>query len=198
MPAMYDQPPFPRLQWDDGDWEAEVVLPEWSGFQTRRGWYCGVSSPDPSDGSARLRVIRPPGESPTPSAEQAAAYQHLLDHGSSVRDAILTAVFAEYPTFREEYLDCFDEEDEDFADIAAGVPELKRADELRSLMGLGNLFILDVSRDGLAYVGFEFGCEWESEHGLGVMTHGTRVIDIGQAPDAFLPHAARKDSSEGK
>ena len=195
MAEVYDQPPFPPLTWNDGDWEAEVVLPEWSGFQTRRGWYCGVSSPDPSDGSARLRVIRPRGESPIPSVEQAATYEHLLDHGSAVRDAILAAVFAEYPKFREDYLDSYDEKDDEFADIAAGVPELKHVDELRSLIGLGNLFILPEARDRMAYVGFEFGCEWESEHGMGVMTHGTRVIDIGQAPDAFQPHAARKDAA---
>jgi hypothetical protein len=141
-----------------------------------------------------LRVIRPRGEPPSPSAEQVAAYQHLLDHGPAVRDAILAAVFEQFPKYREEYLDCFDEEDDEFADIAAGVPEVSRADELRSLMGLGNLFILDVARDGIAYVGFEFGCEWES-HGLGVMTHGTRVIDLGQAPTAFDGHAARKDAA---
>lgn len=192
----YDQPPLPRLVWNDGDWEAEVVLSVWSGFQTRRGWYNRVSSPDPSDGSVRLLVIRPRGESPPPSAEQVAAYQHLLDHGSAVRDAILAAVFTKYPTFRSEYLDCFDEEDDEFVDIAAGVPELSQADELRSLIGLGNVFILPQVRDGIAYVGFEFGCVWESEHGLGVMTHRNRVIDIGQAPDAFQSYAARRDAGE--
>lgn len=197
MLEVYDQLPFPRLVCNDGDWEAEVVLPVWSGFQTRRGWYNGVSSPDPSDGSVRLRVIRPRGESPPPSAEQAAAYLHLLAHGSAVRDAILAAVFAEYPTFRSEYLDCFDKEDDEFVDIAVGVPELSQADELRSLMGLGNVFILPEVRDGIAYVGLEFGCVWEEGHGLGVLTHVTRIIEIGQAPTAFDGHAATKDATGG-
>jgi hypothetical protein len=191
MPDVYDQPPFPRMEWKQGDWEAEVILPEWAGFQSRRGWYCGVNSPDPSDGTVRLRVIRPAGKVTPPSAEQVAAYRHLRESGPQVRDALLAAIFAEYPTFREEYLDSYDKDDDE------RVPALERPDQLRSLMGLGNLFVLTEHRDGMAYVGFEFGCEWESEHGLGVMTHGTRVIDIGQAPDAFQPHAARKDATGG-
>lgn len=194
MTETLTHPPFPLLTWDDGDWTAEAVLPEWAGFQTRRGWYNAVNSPDPSDGSVRLRVIRPRGAQREPAAEQSTAFEHLCANGALVRDAILAAVFAEYPKFREDYLDCFDDEEgEDFADIAAGVPEVSSSHGLRSLMGLGNVFILDVFRDGMAYVGFEFGCEWESEHGLGVMTHGDRVIDIGQAPTAFDGHASKAD-----
>jgi hypothetical protein len=191
MPDRYDQPPFPRMEWKDGMWEAETVLPEWAGFQTRRGWYCGISSPAPSNGSVLLRVFRPEGGVTTPSAEQIAAYRHFRDNGSAVRDAILAAVFAEYPTYREEYCDAYAREESE------QMPALERPDQLRSLMGLGNLFILDVWRDGMGYVGFEFGCVWEEEHGLGVLTHAARVVEIGQAPTAFDSHAAKKDAIGG-
>lgn len=189
-----DQPPLPRLEWNEYDWAARVTLAEWAGFQTRLGPYDAVSSPDPSDGTTRLRVVVP-GTIPTlPMVEQVAAWGYLRDHGADVRDAILAAVFAKYPAYREEYLDCFDEADEDFTSLAAGVPLLGQPDQLRSLMGLGNLFLLDVSSSGVAYVGFEFGCEWASEHGLGVLTHRDRVIELGQAPTAFDGHAAKRDA----
>lgn len=195
MPDVLNLPPFPPLNWDDGDWTAETMLPEWAGFQARRGWYNAVSATGPSDGSARLRVVRVGSPQSPPRAEQTAAYEFLSNCGAATRDAILAAVFAEYPTFRADYLDCFDEDGENFADIAAGVPELTAPDRLRALMGLGNVFVLDVARDGVAYVGFEFGCEWESEHGLGVLMHKDRVIEIGQAPTAFDGHAAKRDAT---
>ncbi len=38
-----------------------------------------------------------------------------------------------------------------------------------------------------------FGCTWDSEHGLGVMTHKNRIIEIGDASTAFLTWIADKD-----
>jgi hypothetical protein len=126
-------------------------------------------------------------------AEQVAAFRYLREHGLAIRDSILATVFAEYPHFREEYLDAFDEESEDYPEIAAGVPAISRPDQLAGLMGLGNVFLLTEARDGVGYVGFEFGCEWESGHGLGVLTHRARIIDLGQAPTAFDGRTAAAD-----
>jgi hypothetical protein len=38
----------------------------------------------------------------------------------------------------------------------------------------------------------EFGCTWDKEHGLGVMTHQTLVIEIGGADTAFLEWIAKR------
>lgn len=45
--------------------------------------------------------------------------------------------------------------------------------------------VLSVEKDGEAYIGFEFGCPWDREHGLGVMTHAGRVVEVGQADTSF-------------
>ena len=37
----------------------------------------------------------------------------------------------------------------------------------------------------MAYVGWEFGCTWDDEHGLGVMTHGNPIVNVGAADIAF-------------
>jgi hypothetical protein len=37
----------------------------------------------------------------------------------------------------------------------------------------------------MSYVGLEFGCSWDKEHGFGVMLHGSRVFDIGSADTSF-------------
>lgn len=48
-------------------------------------------------------------------------------------------------------------------------------------------------KDGYAYVGYEFGCTWDEEHGLGFMTYKDRIVDFGGADSAFLTWVARKD-----
>jgi hypothetical protein len=196
-PETLDSPPFPPLRWRHETWTCDLVLPEWAGFQTRRGPYNTISSSAPSDGTVSLRVTVAGSDRVPPTADQTAAFQYLREYGPAVRDAILVRVFAQYSQFREEYLDAFDEEDEDFPEIAAGVPELDRPDQLAGVIGLGNVFLLTEARDGISYVGFEFGCEWESEHGLGVLTHRTRILDLGQAPTAFDGRVVKADTPGG-
>jgi hypothetical protein len=45
----------------------------------------------------------------------------------------------------------------------------------------------------LPYIGYELGCTWDEEHGLGVMMHGTRLVAIGQADAALHLWVAQKD-----
>jgi hypothetical protein len=64
----------------------------------------------------------------------------------------------------------------------------------RPLIGLHALHVHPVEKDGLPYVGFELGCTWDHEHGLGVLMHGPRVVDIGGADTAFLLWIATRDA----
>jgi hypothetical protein len=40
-------------------------------------------------------------------------------------------------------------------------------------------------KDGFTPVGFEFGCDWDEEHGFGVLTHAGHVLEWGAADTAF-------------
>jgi hypothetical protein len=62
------------------------------------------------------------------------------------------------------------------------------------LIGLSSVHVLSVAKDGIAYIGFEFGCTWDGEHGLGVMTHRDRVIEVGGADTSFLAWIAEQDA----
>jgi hypothetical protein len=181
-------PPFPLLQWDEYDWVGEITLPSWSGFQTRRGFYGSISSERPSEGNVRLYVGVDDSESRTPpTREQVAAYQYLLDNEPSVAASVLRAIFEKYPEEKEAYLDSFDEGEVD-------LPDIREPGELRSLIGLSNVHILFTTHKGTAYIGFEFGCVWEAEHGLGVMTHQGRVVEVGNADVSFLTWIADRDA----
>jgi hypothetical protein len=149
-----------------------MVLSSWRGFQSRLGAYAASSSTKESDGTARLSVPPPAGvaERP-PSAEQANAFQYLLDHEQAIRDALVPAIFEEYPVIRERLLGqgLVDESD---------MPALERPEQLKSHIGLSTVHVLPVVKNDTAYVGFEFGCTWDDEHGLGVMTHRGRIVEL--------------------
>jgi hypothetical protein len=179
-----DVPPFPPLTWDNYSWAGEVRLPSWAGFQSRRGPYASVNDVRPSDGTARLTVDAEAKARPTP--EQVAAFRHLLDNEAAVAEAVKLALLDYYPGEREAYLDAYDLEESD------EVPEVMDLAGLRSLVGLGSVHVLSLARDGLACIGFEFGCVWDGEHGAGVMTHRGRVIATGQADCSFVEGMARR------
>jgi hypothetical protein len=182
--------PFPPLEWDEYFWSATITLPAWEGFQCRLGPYASRSRRKKSDGTVRLSVSTPDGEEQTPpSPEQAAAYRDLIAHQGIVRDAILEAVFHEYPEYRESYIEDYDLDESDQT-----VPVLERPEQLRDLIGLSSLLIHPVVREGVAYVGYEFGCMWEEEHGLGAMVHRDRVVAVGHADVGILEWIAEKDA----
>lgn len=182
---------LPSLTWDSYCWAGEIVLPSWVGFQSRHGPYAAVSSDEPSDGSAILRFDTDGAGCIPPTVAQVAAYRWLIEHEAEVAEAVLNAIFAEYPRFREEYIDAYDDEDAQAA--AQTAPPLEQREQLRMVMGLYAVTVLPLPNDGLGYVGFEFGCVWE-EHGLGVLTHRNRVVEIGQADTAFDGNRAEEDS----
>jgi hypothetical protein len=188
MKKTIEIPPFPRLQWDDYFWTGEVVLPSWAGFQSRRGPYGALSSRAESDGSARL-TVRPKDEDTRtpPSPEQNQAFRFLLDNEKVVADSVLRAIFAEYPALRDSY-------GYDDYEAAELMPEIERAEQLRPLVGLSNVHVLNVAKHGIAYIGFEFGCKWDEEHGLGVTTHRDRVVEVGNADTSFLACIAERDA----
>jgi hypothetical protein len=188
MKKTIDVPPFPPLQWGDYFWSGEVVLPSWAGFQSRRGAYGSVSSRLESDGSARLTVSPENYDAPSPPLpEQVQAFRFLLENERAVANSVLRAIFAEYPALRDSY----GYDDEEATEL---MPEMERAEQLQPLIGLSNVHVLNVAKDGIAYIGFEFGCAWDDEHGLGVMTHRDRVIEVGGADTSFLAWIAERDA----
>jgi hypothetical protein len=161
-----------------GFWNGKVKLPSWHGFSSRLGGYASVSSAKPSDGTAHLSVTAPgQDKKDPPSQKQASAYRYLLDHDKTVQQAILERIVAAYPGIRDKYGPYTE---------AADIPEVRQPADLKKLIGLSTVHVLTTAKEGAAYVGFEFGCTWDSEHELGVMTHRDRVIVLGGADTSFL------------
>ena len=182
--------PFPLLEWDGFFWSGNIKLPVWEGFQDRLGPYASRRARKASDGTVKLSVspLDEEKQSP-PSPEQAAAYRYLIAYQQRIRDSMLEAIFDEYPDYRASYIAGYDLDESDET-----LPVLDRPEQLKDLIGLSSVLIHPVVREGVAYVGYEFGCAWEEEHGLGAMMHQDRVVTVGQADVAILEWIAERDA----
>jgi hypothetical protein len=181
-------PPFPPLKMTLNDWEGRDVLPTWAGTQARHGAYTSVSSDDPSDGSFELcipRLCRDDRKPKPPAPEQVAAYAYLKEHEAVVTESVLAAILVMYRKLRPAWLEQMPDADD--------LPEIQSTDELKQHVGLGTLHMFDIAKDNYAYLGLELGCTWDEEHGVGVILHGGRVVEVGQADTSFNPHPAFVD-----
>jgi hypothetical protein len=151
-------------------WTARTLFDSWAGFQSRLGAYASTSSNTAGDGTVRLSVVAAEGAA-GPAPEQAAAFEYLLANQDAVRDTLVAAIVEEYLLLRDNVLAG------GIVD-AAEMPELTSPDDLKARVGLAVVHILQTAKDGVAYTGFEFGCTWDDEHGLGVMTHRDRVVEF--------------------
>lgn len=188
-------PPFPPLRWDEYSWDGKLTLPSWKGFAARPG----SRSKKVTDGTVRLSVhvedVADDEDDATPApptAAQIAAMKHLLKNEKKIASAVLQAIFEVYPEQKAMYEEDYDEEP------GTTLPEIARPSGLRPLMGLSNVHVLYVKKDEVAYIGFEFGCVWEEEHGAGVLTHLGRVVEVGQADCSFLEWIAERDAKRRK
>ncbi len=169
---------------DKNWWGAIVTIPSWTGFQARGGPYGATSQIQPSDGTVQV-CYAPEGRGTEPLA---AGELNLIDwffaHEAEVSTAVKQAIFDAYPEIRAQ----FD------ADDGPDIADVRSVQDLENLMGLYAVNIHQVSRAGVPYIGFELGCNWDTEHGLGVLMHGTRLVEIGGADTAVLLWIARKDA----
>lgn len=166
--------------------EGTINLSTWAGFQSRQGAYNAIDSSDVSDGTIKIFVGEYVNaeELLTLYAEQVHAYNFLQEHQSEIQESMLHALLIAYKKLQIEY--GYEEDNED-------MPAITAASDFKKHIGLSCVHLFSNSKDGIAYVGYEFGCSWDVEHGLGILTHKERVIEIGAADTAFDTWLAEKD-----
>lgn len=176
-----------QLDEDEFGFEGKITLNTWSGFQSRNGAYGAQDSEDPSDGTCWVRtggdmVV----DDPKIEDYHEKAFNYLIENQIEIKENILNALLNEYSSLQELYGYETDERE-------AYMPDVSQVEDFKSLIGIANIHLLNVEKDGVGYVGFEFGCTWDDEHGLGIMTHMNRIIKIGGGDSAFLTWVARED-----
>jgi hypothetical protein len=133
-------------------------------------WAGFCAEPSVRPRASRGEVLCEAGDGPDAPVgpEQQAAYRHLVRNDRAMQRRVLDAIVAEYPTPTSGYA-------------------------LVDRVELDAVYIQSIHVGGLAYVGYGLRCGWDTEHGLGVLTHGDRVVEVGGADTAFLGWIAERD-----
>jgi len=76
--------------------------------------------------------------------------------------------------------------------------DIDNKNELNQLIYPIKIFIMDVEKDGFPYIGIQFDCKWDQEHGVGVMLYKDNVVDIGGSDTAFMSWIAEEDKNRKK
>lgn len=112
--------------------------------------------------------------------------KYLIDNQQAILTSILTELFRRYPGMQEEYA-YKGEEQNDF------MPGITKLDDFANLLSPVSIHILSVVKEGIPYIGYEFWCSWDREHGLGIMMYQDRVVEMGEADCSFLSWIAKND-----
>lgn len=116
---------------------------------------------------------------------------YLKNNQVKILESILNALLEKYPSLQEIY-DYSEDDKNDF------MPDLNNIKGFADLLSLSTFYVTSVYKDDIPYIGFLFSCSWDSEHGLGIMTHKGRVIEIDGAETAFAIYTAKQDLKQSK
>lgn len=173
---------------DDGAARAYVRLEEWADYAERRGLAANLKGDEP--GNAEL-VFAPEGREDAPIGdEEFGLVEWFWNHRPAVQHAAIDGLLREYPKLQDSMREFLGT---DFDEV---MPNVSTAEGFKDLIGIGSVYIHRVVAGGVPYVGLLFGCTWDREHGLGVLMHGTRVVEVGGADTAFLLWKAERDARE--
>ncbi len=199
-------PPFPTLrrrmfgESAVSNWRGRIHLEAWKGFAKREQLadeFMSFRFSAPPDGGFALDVtparIRQGRLKPTRA--QARAFQHLLENQREFRDIVLRGIFSVYADGREKYYGgTISSDGGKTYQTGWQLPDLLPPENMSKLSNAVDLVriispcavqVLAKEIEGLTRIGFAFDCKWDPEHGLGVLTHKERVIEVGQADAAF-------------
>ena len=155
-------------------WQADVQFPAWSDF---------------TQGKTVELIFAPEGRDETPmSAHEVTLATWVQDNHERQKPLLLSAVLEAYPDFRRHFF-----EDYDLKENEEDLPTITSASKLTKVIALEEIFVHQISKHGVPYVGYQFTCSWDEEHGLGVLMHDKRVIEVGGSDTAFLLWIAECD-----
>lgn len=181
-PAVYGKP-SDNLSIDDFDcdWglcEGEIALDGWDDLFGTEGPYTLSFELEIDEMMAGFSDLQKNG------------YDDVIQNQAEIAGAILAALLREYSAMQEDY--GYNE-----AEKAEYMPDAIDTGALAKLLSPSSVIIHPVERERLPYIGYEFGCPWDEEHGFGAMLHGTRVVEIGGADTAILTWITQKDLDRG-
>lgn len=142
-----------------------LKLKEWQDFKCQYKEHYGIEFLKKyRDGEYPITVENGEFEEIAPAKIKAVKY--LAENSAKVRDTLFNGLLKELPRLRVVY---------DYE-----IPEINKIEDFKQMAGLSQIHIIDTEKEGVAYLGFELACDWDAEHGAGIMMHRDRVIIVDQ------------------
>jgi hypothetical protein len=114
-------------------------------------------------------------------------FDYLMDEQAHILQTVIEAIFNKYSIWQEEY--GYEGKEKEML-----MPDIKSRQELNQLIRPSKIFIMDIEKDRFPYIGIQFDCKWDMEHGIGIMLYKNRVVDIGGSDTAFMSWIAEEDN----
>ncbi|MEM9703028.1 MAG: hypothetical protein AAF907_11365, partial [Planctomycetota bacterium] len=148
--------------WDGFFWKSSITFGTIHSRREREG------SADAADPASRLAteidiVFAPEGRDESPlTAEELALANWFVNHQESVFETVLASIFRCYPNMQAEY---------GYSEIepAEYMPDVESVSELCKLIELRSVNVHPIRHGDVPYLGGEFSCQRDQEHGLGVL-----------------------------
>ncbi len=146
------------------------ALDAWAGFTSE-------NSREGCHGANVIFILEPPSYEAHPvlgpQAKYEAALMWLLSNQIEARETVLSGVMSHIETMRSEY----GIEDEELNGV-------ETPDQLKRMVDLSFVRVFPHSKNGHPYLGFELECNWDPEHGCGVLINNNAVVDVGASESA--------------
>lgn len=188
-------PGLPTLYGSKGSWCAWVTalpLPHTARFRgtTARAALRGYAEPDriAEPGEVTTYFENDDGSGDAPDVTMIEAARWLLENDAPFFRVVLDAMLADLPRLRAI------EDSIVLADDAFRLPERWDEATLLPLVRLNNINLHPVA--GAPYIGLDFSCAWEDEHGYGLMMAGTEVVETGGADVGALSWIAARHAEK--
>lgn len=154
-------------------WQTKVNLSSWSGFQSRGGSYGENDSEVPSNGDVTI-IFAPEGRDVEPLRnEEIESVKWVVENEASLSKSLLSSLVKVYPSLQNNYE--YTEQEK-----IKYMPNIKSLDDFRNLIGLYSVNVHPLKKHGMPYIGFEFGCTWDSEHGVGIFDYANIGYELGK------------------
>lgn len=186
---------LPTLYGSKGSWCVWVTalpLPQTARFRgaTALTTLPGYAKPDQITESGEVTVYleNDDGSEGAPDGALIEAARWLLENDAAFFRAVMAAMLADLPSLRAI------ENATVLADDAFRLPEHWDEATLLPLVRLNNINLYPVL--GGPYIGLDFSCAWEDEHGYGLMMAGTEVAETGGADVGALGWIAARHAEK--
>jgi len=145
------------IEWDEDCWRGDFDF--WSGGEL---------------------VIRTSEEQPIlPTDKQKQAWVDFENNRRIIYQTLLDSVFVYYLKMRPRYVAAGEE-------WAKCMPEIRSAEKLKEMIRLHTIYISSDHKEEDVLIGLLFSCDWDSEHGLGVVVRSLEIDKVGGADCALL------------